>query len=197
MTAKQLRYWDYDPDATIACSECGWAGSGAGNEEMFEALLDVKCPQCCNMLLMVQYPTVGETREAAAAGNQRAVAELPRAEAGESRHAWATGLLLREPTQLPDLNESDVTIDWDFENRDGEDWTVLRHLGVEIWREPAFYEGYPRFVEVFEILRQRYRTRLREVRPTAASGQYLYGGRLGSLQIVKDLNAGLRKGEQD
>ena len=185
------------PTPGFACSECGWTGSGSDNEEMFQELLDVRCPQCDKMLLVVQYPTIGETREAAAAGNQRAVAELPRAEVGESRHAWATGLLLRNPTQLPELDESDVTIDWDFEDRDGEDWTVLRHLGVEIWREPAFFEGSPRFVEVFEILRQRYRARLREVRPTAASGQYLYGDQLSSLQIIEDLNAGLRQGERN
>jgi len=150
-----------------------------------------------SILLIVSYPTIAETRKAAAAGNQRAAAGLPRAEEGESRHAWATGLLLRNSAQLPDLVGSDVTIDWDFEDRDGEVWTVLRHLSVEIWREPAFYEGSPRFVEVFEILRQRYGARLREVRPTAASGAYLYGDRLNSPRIIEDLNAGLRHSESD
>ena len=198
MTARQLRYWDYDPDVAISCSECGWSGPGAGNEEMFQALLDVRCPQCRNMLLIVSYPTIGETRERRRRpATQRAAAELPRAEAAKSRLAWATGLLLREPTQLPDLDESEVTIDWDFEDRDGEHWTVLRHRGVEIWREPAFYEGYERFVEVFEILRQRYGARLREVRPTEVSGTYLYGDRLSSPRIIQDLNAGLRQGEPD
>jgi hypothetical protein len=98
---------------------------------------------------------------------------------------------LREPGQLPVLEDAQIVIAWDFEERDGEHWTVLRHGAVEIWRELAFYEGYERFAEVFDILRQRYGTRLRELRPTPASATYLYGDRLSAPQAVEDLNATL------
>jgi hypothetical protein len=67
--AKHLRYWDYDRDAVISC-DCGWNGPAAGNEETYSQLLDVHCPRCQRMLLIVSFPTVGETREAAAAGNE-------------------------------------------------------------------------------------------------------------------------------
>jgi hypothetical protein len=50
------------------------------------------------------------------------------------------------------------------------DLEVLRHGDREIWREPAYYESYQRFAEVYEILRERYGPRLAEVRPTPASG---------------------------
>jgi hypothetical protein len=102
-------------------------------------------------------------------------------------------LTLMEPRQLPDLAGSEIRIDWDFEESDDEHWTVLRHDGAEIWRELAYYEGYPRFAEVFEILRQRYGARLTEVRPTQPSRSWLFGDKLSSPHIIKDLNASLRQ----
>ena len=82
-------------------------------------------------------------------------------------------------------------IDWDLEGQDDEDWTVLRHDGQEIWRELAYYEGYQRFAAVFEILRERYGSRLAEVRPTPASEVYLYGDKLSAPETVERLNASL------
>jgi hypothetical protein len=68
---------------------------------------------------------------------------------------------------------------------------VLRHAGVEIWRELAYWEGYTRFETVFAILRERYGRRLREVRPTDASELYLYGDCLTAPRTVTRLNATL------
>jgi hypothetical protein len=40
-----LNYWDYDRDAGLTCPSGGWTGRGADNENHFEELLDVRCPQ--------------------------------------------------------------------------------------------------------------------------------------------------------
>ena len=42
------------------------------------------CPRCDRMLLIVPYPTRAETEEAAAAGNEEAIAELKRTEERET-----------------------------------------------------------------------------------------------------------------
>lgn len=191
MTAEQLAYWDYDRDAALTC-ECGWSGVGVGNESYFDELLDVRCPSCSTMLLIVAFPTSAETRAAAAAGNPRAQAELPSVDAREARHDRAGKLELADPGQLPDLRGDELRIEWDFEDRDGEHWTVLRHGANEIWRELAYYEGYERFEAVFEILRSRYRERLAEVRPTSSSETYLYGDKLSAPRTIRDLNDRLR-----
>ena len=68
---------------------------------------------------------------------------------------------------------------------------MLRHGGQEIWRELAFFEGYERFAVVFEILRERYGSRLTEVRPTSASELYLYGDKLSAPATIERLNASL------
>ena len=197
MSAKHVNYWDYDPNATLTCPACGWAGSGAGNESYFEELLDVRCPDCDRMLLIVAFPTIEETRAAAAAGNPRAQAELPNVDAREAFLERAQQLELTEAAQLPELDGDRLVIDWDLEDRDNEKWTVLRHNDREIWRELAYYEGYQRFAAVFEILRERYGERLAEVRPTPASEMYLYGDKLSAPETIGRLNASLNGGSAE
>ena len=153
--AKQLNCWDYDRDAGLTCPSCAWSGRGADNENHFEQLLDVRCPQCERILLIVAFPTIEQTRAAAAAGNTRAQAELPNVDARQTFLDRAQELELKEPSQLPSLEGDRLVIDWDFEQRGEERWTVLRHDAQEVWREPAYYEGYERFAAVFELLRQR------------------------------------------
>jgi hypothetical protein len=174
VNSEYVNFWDYDR-AMVSCPSCGWTGRPGDNEGIHLDLLDVYCPECKRILLIVPFPTGAETRVAAAAGNQLARAELPHLDAIESRMRRAHRLELRATTQLPDLDGDRLVIDWDFEERDNEKWTLLRHGDREIWRELAYYEGYRRFAEVFGILRERYGPRLAEVRPTPASGIYLYG----------------------
>ena len=143
------------------------------------------------MLLIVAFPTIEETRAAAAAGNARAQAELPNVDARQTFLDRAQALELKEPGQLPSLDGERLMIDWDFEQRGEERWTVLRHDVQEVWRERAYYEGYERFAAVFELLRQRYGSLLAELRPTPASWLYLYGDNLSAPQTIERLNASL------
>jgi hypothetical protein len=62
-----------------------------------------------------------------------------------------------------------LRIDWDFEKRGGDRWTVLRHGGREIGRGLAYWEGHDRFEAVFAILPARYGPR-RAATPEPASG---------------------------
>ena len=190
---KHLNYWDYDGDSGLTCPSCGWSGRGGGHERYFEELLDVRCPQCNRMLLIVSFPTIEETRSAAATGNPRAQAELPSVDAREERLKRADELELKAADQLPDLQGDALRIDWDLEETADEHWTVLRHDGQEIWRELAYWEGYERFAQVFELLHERYGSRLAEVRPTAASKLYLYGDKLSAPGTIEALNASLKR----
>lgn len=193
MAAKTIGYWDYDPEALLRCETCGWRGPGSANQEPYDTLLDVHCPECDRMLLIVPYPTTKQTRAAAAAGNERAIAELPSYERMEARAERAKGTHLTAPEQLPELAGEELVIEWDLEEADDERWTVLRHDGAELWRELAYWEGYERFAEVFTIGAARYGERLAELRPTEASEMYLYGDKLSAPDTVAALNAGLKE----
>jgi hypothetical protein len=195
MSASHIPYWDYDRAAIVTCARCGWNGPASSGEEFHSELLDVTCPSCEQMLLIVPFPTTDETRAAAAAGNVRAQAELPNVERIERRWREAAATELTAPHALPDIPGDRVQIVWDFEERDGESFTVLRHHRTELWRELAYWEGIERFEEVARLLHQRYGERLIEVEPTRASELYLYGDQLSAPQRVDALNARLRSGE--
>jgi hypothetical protein len=197
MADRYLSYYDYDPDEILTCPACGWSGRARDNAEPYDALLDVRCPECDRMLLIVSYPTPGETRAAARAGNEQARRDLGWVEQREQFLEQAGKSELKRPDQLPEIEGPTIRIDWDFEERDGERWTVLRHDGSEIFREVAYYEGYPRFEEVFEILRERYGGRLATVEPTEASLVYLYGDKLSAPSVIARLNASLRDADGD
>ncbi len=182
-------WWDYDPDGEAACPGGGTTGD---YQEQHRELVDVRCGQCDRMLLVVPFPTLAETREAAAAGNPRAIAELPDIEGlARQRSRWSA-TLLEDPEQLPGLTGAHLVIEWDLIDVDGEGVQVLRHDGDVIWQEAGFYESYERFEEVFEILQRCYGDRFRELRPTPHSEVWLYGDRLSAPHIVAALNKSLR-----
>src|SRR5215204_647628 len=144
VSAKHLNYYDYDPDAALTCPSCGWSGQ-RGATEFFNELFDVRCPECDQILLIVPYPTSEETRAAAAAGNARAQADLPAVDKRDARLERAEASELRDPDQLPELEGDRLIIEWDFEERDGEHWTVLRHEDRPSSRSPSASRRSPRW----------------------------------------------------
>ena len=170
MSAPIRNYYDYDGSATIACPACGWSGTCSENEDYFSEVLDIRCPDCDKMLLIVPYPTHAETRKAAAEGIDAAKKNLKLVEEREAFFARAEEHSLTSPSLLPDLEGNELIIEWDFDEKakstGGDRWTVLRHKGQEIWREVAFYEGINRFEEVLWILREKYGNCMAELRPT-------------------------------
>ncbi len=60
-------------DQTLHC-RCDWTGrAGDLKPEMHSELMDLSCPECDQMLLIVPYPTVAEVEQAAAAGDPEAM----------------------------------------------------------------------------------------------------------------------------
>lgn len=57
--ARLLEYRDFNPDDVLTCPVCGWHGTSHGNIETHDVLLDVCCPKCDKMLLVVSYPMLG------------------------------------------------------------------------------------------------------------------------------------------
>ncbi len=56
--ATPMEYADYDADMSLTCPVCGWKGTpnDGGVLEYHDVLLDVSCPTCQKMLLVVSYP---------------------------------------------------------------------------------------------------------------------------------------------
>jgi hypothetical protein len=139
------------------------------------------CPACEELITVVLHPTIAESR-----ANWDKVSEWDRKniEAAEAFQAEFKRRKLREPSQLPDISEPSFTLSWDFVDHGSHRETLIKHGEKIIFAEPALWEGYERFVEVAEILHNRYGTAPRDLIPTAASKLYLYGDYSGSPAVV-------------
>jgi hypothetical protein len=189
---RYVLHYDFD-DASewIDCGNCGWAGfASEASIELFEALCDLECPKCGARLIVITYPTHEDTRAAAAAGNEEAQRDLAGIEQVEARWAKADAIALKRPSQLPRLR-GPVHVIWDFEDRDGEHFTILRAGDQVLWGELAYWEGIDRFKQIARLLRKRYGRRLKSITPTEASELYLYGDKLSAPDTVDWINAEL------
>jgi hypothetical protein len=166
------------------CRHCGWVGRGADlvQGEVFDALFEADCPRCGGRVTTVTFPTLAESR---ANWDTLSRADKLTVELVEAHLDGFERRKLSRPDQLPDLHGEDI------ESRDGGD-RIIRFGDLVVWREPAFYEGYERFVEVAGILAQKYGSRLQDLVPSRASELYLYGDRSASLGVIKNCREQLR-----
>ena len=195
MSAKQFAYYDNWKTEVLTCPNCGWSGTfEQGDVEYHDELADSSCPACsaAPRLAIVSYPTIDESE-----ANLDKLSDKEKASLAERKHflAEVDKTSLKSPEELPDLTGSKIVLSWDFrKDQDGTSWTDIR-LGEQIlWSERAVYEGAERFLEVVGILKQKYGKRLVDLVPSDASGIYLYGDHLRSIDMVDAARASLQKG---
>jgi len=165
----------------VTTADVGEVGGGA---------VSIECPKCYrNLGVVIEFPNLKDTEEAAAHGNQEAIAALPGFRQRIKRNYELLEKFeqekLRNADQLPDLEGESLEFDWDFEKgADGEFHQVIRTGDVEVWRELAFFNNVRRFEEIKELLTVKYGTRFKSLTPTSASMEWLSGDNLGrALQI--------------
>ncbi|MGD0863131.1 MAG: hypothetical protein ABSA21_10280 [Candidatus Limnocylindrales bacterium] len=188
-------YYDRGPETPVQCRHCGWDGPfSALKAALFSEVIEYDCPACYEIVLVLSLPTYDDVRAAAAAGNQRAIADLPNAERVEQAQAAMRATMLRSASDLPELLLGRPTLFvWDQESLAGagsrpNEWTVVRLAGSgrEVFRERAFYEGYERFMKVRDLLRHRYGDHFSDLLPTGRSKLYLGGDAISAFRIMGD-----------
>jgi hypothetical protein len=180
-----VTWYEYDEAEQLACPRCGWSGAAElGARHYFNELFDVSCPHCGEKLLIVSFPTLDETKQEAAKGNPRAIADLPQAQRIEAFRNKFEARKLRSPDQLPEVDgDEPLEFIWDFDDTTGDRETLIRVGSKLLWREPALWEGEGRFYEVKDILRRRYGTRFRSLSPSPESELYLYGDKVSASPV--------------
>lgn len=174
------------------CSHCGWTGLGEQLEiyDIFEGLNEMACPNCKEKVGTVSWPTRAELKEnfdKLSPGDKMVVAF------SEAHHEDFSLRKLSSSEQLPVLPEKSIVMIWDIERYDGGD-TIIRFGDQIIWREPAFYEGYERFIEVASILIQKYGSRLKDLVPSKNSEMFLYGDHAVSINLIEKCREKIRTG---
>jgi hypothetical protein len=201
LMAKLFRYFDDWKSETFTCPKCGWTGTfEEGDVEIHDELMDSSCPICdyysTPMLAIVSFPTLEESEQnwdKVSEGDKKAIIKRKRFLKKLDK------MSLKSADDLPDLEGSSIIISWDCEGDEpGPDYyTVLKHGENEIWREPAAYEGYDRFREVVEILKEKYGDRLMDVEPTKGSYLYLLGDYYGADGAVQGVRSRIHDKEID
>lgn len=72
-TAKVVEYYYYKRDEPLSCWHCGWSGIQTETGELYHDLFEVNCPRCWTILVVVELPTLRQTKEAAQQGNKEAI----------------------------------------------------------------------------------------------------------------------------
>ncbi len=146
---KVLKYYSDWQHETFTCSQCGWAGTVSYEDlEVGDVAATIECKKCYRSLGVVMFPSLQQTKEAAAAGNEEAIKALPSFESRVERNWELLDSSKRKnpnADQLADLEGESLEFDWDFEKgADGEFNQIIRTGDVEVWREPAFFNNVPR-----------------------------------------------------
>ena len=178
-------YYDNWQNEDFDCPKCKWHGPGSAlvlgdyNWESAERL----CPVCEELITVVLHPTIEESR-----ANWDKVSEWDRRniEAAEAHRAEFERRKLREPAQLPDITGASFVLHWDFAEDGSRKETLIKHGDNIIFAEPALWEGYERFIDVAQILRERYGAALRDLVLTKRSELYLYGDRSSAAAAVAE-----------
>ena len=180
-----LENWKTEP---LHCDVCGWDGTfQQGLTELYSDLMDCHCPQCPGgthtMLAIVSFPTLEEAVEKR---DQLPPEEQEHLDRSLSfRHRFAA-LKLRSPHLLPAIDVPSFVLHWDIEGEEPDCYTVIRHGERIIAREPALFEGLHRYIEVAKLLRRRYGMALRDLVPTEASENYLWGDDLRAPETIDE-----------
>jgi hypothetical protein len=95
---------------------------------------------------------------------------------------------LSSPADLPDIDGECIKIKYSLEEVQGSDHPVdivLLHEMAELWREISFFEDIERFVEIAQILVEKYGNRLADIIVDENKiGAWLYGDKIDAPQLV-------------
>lgn len=159
------------------CPDCDWSGKGddAQMRECLSEAADYECPKCGHYFGFFVFPTIDEVlNDPRSTKEDRLAAQYILAYREEFER-----LKFTRGSVLPEIRSDAFKLIWDFEDRGGPGFgrcdTLVRFGDVVLFREPVLYECYERFIEVAELLRERYGEALLDLVPEPRSTLYLYG----------------------
>ena len=152
------QYYTYKKQ-NYSCKKCKWKGLGeqtqSGDIINWDSI-QILCPQCYNLITVVMFPTFEETMEYGS--EEEKVSARERQDFLTRLHASQ----LKKAGQLPDIEASEIIISLREEAKtDGKDgYIVLYWKEKELWREIRGWEYYERYLELGNILKEKYGSRL-------------------------------------
>ncbi|MDR0811634.1 MAG: hypothetical protein LBN23_05120 [Paludibacter sp.] len=185
-----LREWYFYKEETFTCSGgCGWTGLGSEiklGEMVDHSCCEAHCPKCGNILPdLLLFPTLEEQMEFGS--------ESEKISANERKQflekLWS--FELKNISQLPDLQGDLLTfVLTEVEEEDG-NFIVITESERFVWKEMLSYEYYDRFIELGELLKQKYGARMIDFVPPVNSF-HLYGDKCSASGKIENFRKNLR-----
>ena len=146
-------------DLNYSCKKCDWSGTGGDAAEDLGTSYGfaILCPKCSDYLDWIDGTvSLDELFEYGTEKDK----EFARQRQDFLDRLWAAEL--KDPDLLPDIESDEIIIslreEGDAYSSDGA--IVLYWNDMEIWREVRSFEYYPRYLELGEILKEKYGDRL-------------------------------------
>lgn len=181
---RSMNYYTYQ-NKNVTCEKCKWQGKGSETQigEIFESLFEIDCPKCNHTIDHVYYPTEAEVLEYGTESEKNEIWERQkRIEEFEKQK-------LKHPEQLPDIETPENLTFIITASQDGEQIEISCN-NKTVWSESRWYEYYERYIEIGEILQQKYSNRLIDFIPEN-DNVYLYGDRYVAISIVEQFRKSL------
>jgi len=173
---KRVFSYDDDKDNVITCQSCDWEGTLRNLD--WDSFDDngciYECPKCWSYIATVLHPTQDKVNNLGL--------EEDKTKFGTHQEFLdsVNKSQLKSIDQLPEIHNDPLIITWDCD----EEFIYIKHGDIVLWTEVATYQHYERFIEVGQLLKEKYRHRLKDIVPTPRSSIYLYGDRLSSPDYV-------------
>lgn len=181
-----MNYYTYK-NQIVTCEKCNWQGKGSETKigEIFGSLFEIDCPRCNHPIDHVDHPTEDELLKYGSESDKKLVRERQkRIEVFEQQK-------LKHPDQLPEIETPENFTLVITASKDAEQIEILCCERI-IWQESRWYEYYERYIEIGEILKQKYGNRLIDFVPEKDDA-YLYGDRLAAFDIVKQFRESFKQ----
>jgi len=178
-------------ELNFSCKKCDWSGTGEQAKEGMDSNsgFPLLCPKCDEYIEWISIMV--SLDELLKYGTEQDKADARRRQDFLNR-VWASEL--KSPDQLPDIDVDEIIITLrEEEKQTGSDdaYIVIYWKDKELWREVRSFEYYPRYLELGELLKEKYGERLIDFE--AEHTVYLGGDSLTAFEKVDSFRKTLKR----
>lgn len=154
-----MNYYKYEKQR-LTCPKCNWSGLGKDCPygDAFGELFEILCPECHEEIGTVSYPTHDEVF---AYGTDEDKESL---QWSKNFHKKVKKKQMKSLNKLPDIDSSEVSIITVEKEIEDDYWLEVYANERFLWKEIIYYEYYERFIEICELLAQKYKGRIVEIK---------------------------------
>lgn len=173
------RWFDDWKSVRLTCERCQWRGRVSRNaiesrDDVSSSSGEFRCPQCSRLLLNIEHSASLDEMMA----NWNALNEATKGAilSRPERMELIARDQLKRPEDLPDLKSGPDYLTFKLTWHPDPEVSFSIWHGIKlVWVQPATWEGHAEFFRIAEIIRERYGSRIVDLKPTPEAKAFLIG----------------------